>query len=242
MVGKVIVYGATGGIGSVTARLLSERGVKLHLVARDVEKLSALADELGASATSGDVTDSELFERVALEAGPVCDGLVYAIGTINLRSLGRLAEPDFLNDFRINALGAALAVKSALPALKKSEAGAAVVLYSSIAATQGFAMHGSIGMAKGAVSGLALSLAAELAPSVRVNAIAPSLTRTPLASGMLSNEKLAESLAAAHPLERLGTADDVAQLTVFLLSNEAGWVTGQIFGVDGGRSTLRTKG
>jgi NAD(P)-dependent dehydrogenase (short-subunit alcohol dehydrogenase family) len=96
-------------------------------------------------------------------------------------------------------------------------------------------------MAKGAVSGLTLSLAAELAPKVRVNAIAPSLTRTPLAQSLLSSEQMATAIAGLHALQRLGTADDVASLTAFLLSEEADWMTGQIISVDGGRSTLRTK-
>jgi NAD(P)-dependent dehydrogenase (short-subunit alcohol dehydrogenase family) len=170
------------------------------------------------------------------------DGLVYAVGTINLRSLQRLTEADFLNDFRVNALGAALAIQAALPALKKSTGIASVVLFSSVAALQGFALHGSIGMAKGAVNGLTLSLASELAPRVRVNAIAPSLTRTQLAKELLSNVQMAASIAEMHALQRLGNPEDIAAITAFLLSPEADWITGQIIGVDGGRSTLRTKG
>ena len=242
MAGRIIVYGATGGIGSATARLLADRGRELHLVARDTARLGALADELEAGFTVGDVTESGLFDRVAEEAGTSCDGLVYAVGTITLRSIQRLSERDFLDDFRINVLGAALAIKAILPALERSEHGASVVLYSSIAASQGFAMHGSIGASKGGVNGLTLSLAAELAPAVRINAIAPSLTRTPLAASMLANQKLAESIAAAHPLERLGTPEEIAKMSVFLLSEDAGWITGQVIGIDGGRSTLRTKG
>jgi NAD(P)-dependent dehydrogenase (short-subunit alcohol dehydrogenase family) len=187
------------------------------------------------------VSDGELFSRVAQDAGKPLDGLVYAVGTINLGSIRRLREADFLNDFRINAMGAALAVQAALPALKRSTGVASVVLFSSVAAVQGFALHASIGMAKGAVAGLTLSLAAELAPQVRVNAIAPSLTQTPLAEGMLSNERMAASLAGLHPLERLGTPEDIAALAAFLLSPDADWITGQIIGVDGGRSSLRIK-
>ncbi len=238
---KVIIYGGSGGIGSATARLLRERGYHLHLVGRSEAKLAPIATELGASFTTGDVTDASLFSRAANEAGEVLDGLVYAVGTINLRSFQRLTEADYLNDFRLNALGAALAIQAALPALKKSTGVASVVLFSSIAARQGFSFHASMGMAKGAVSGLTLSLAAELAPKVRVNAIAPSLTRTPLAEGILSSEQMAASMAGLHAMQRLGTPADMAALAAFLVSPEAGWITGQIIGVDGGRSTLRTK-
>jgi len=116
-----------------------------------------------------------------------------------------------------------------------------VVLFSSVAARQGFTFHASMGMAKGAVDGLTISLAAELASKVRVNAIAPSLTRTPLAEGLLSNDQMAKALAGLHALERLGMPEDVGALSAFLLSPEADWITGQVIGVDGGRSTLRTK-
>jgi len=210
-------------------------------VGRSEDKLSASAAELGASFTVGDVTDSDLFARVEREAPEVLDGLVYAVGTINLRNFQRLTDVDFLNDFWVNAVGAALAVQASLAALKRSSGVASVVLFSSVAAVQGFSLHASMGMAKGAVSGLTLSLAAELAPKVRVNAIAPSLTRTPLAQSLLSSEQMAGAIAGLHALQRLGTAQDIASLTSFLVSEEADWITGQIISVDGGRSTLRTK-
>ncbi len=241
MARRIVIYGGSGGIGSATARVLHARGDHLHLVGRSDERLAAIAAELGAGFTTGDVSDGNLFSRVAEEAEGPWDGLVYAVGTINLRSLQRLTESDFLNDFRVNAMGAALAVQAGLPALKRSAGAASVVLFSSVAARQGFTFHASMGMAKGAVGGLTLSLAAELAPKVRVNAIAPSLTRTPLAQGILSTEQTAASLAGLHAMRRLGSTDDMAALSAFLLSPEADWITGQVIGVDGGRSTLRTK-
>lgn len=239
---KIVIYGGCGGIGSATAKILRARGYDLHLIGRSQEKLAAMAAEVGASFTIGDVLDSSLFSRVTEEAGEVLAGLVYAAGTINLRSLQRLTENDFLNDFRVNAMGAALAVQAALPALKKSPEVAAVVLFSSVAAVQGFSLHASMSMAKGAVAGLTLALAAELAPKVRVNSIAPSLTRTPLTAGILTSDKIASGIAGLHALQRLGTANDLAPLTAFLLSPESDWITGQIFSVDGGRSTLRSNG
>lgn len=242
MTRKIIIYGAAGGIGTATAHLLHQRGNDLHLVGRTEETLRAVADELDASYTVGDVQDSALFDQVADDAGEHIAGLIYAVGTINLKGLSRFSAEEFLADYQINAMGAALAIQSALPALKRSEDTASIVLFSSVATQQGFTFHASVGMAKGAVNGLTLSLAAELAPKVRVNAIAPSLTQTPLAKGILRNEKISASIAEMHAMQRLGEADDVAQLAAFLVSPESSWITGQIIGVDGGRSMLRTKG
>lgn len=242
MPGRVLIVGGTGGIGSATARLLHDQGYQLHLVGRSEEKLVPLAQQLGAGYTRGEIEEDDFFSRVGRDAGAPLDGLVYAVGTIKLAGLAQLTESDLANDMRLNAIGAALAVQAALPALRRSGSGASVVLFSSVAAQQGFSAHSSISMAKGAVAGLTLALAAELAPSIRVNAIAPSLTRTPLARGVLSSETVAASLAGQHPLQRLGAPEDIAALTAFLLSSNASWITGQILGVDGGRSTLRTKG
>jgi NAD(P)-dependent dehydrogenase (short-subunit alcohol dehydrogenase family) len=160
-----------------------------------------------------------------------------------LKPLHRLTDADALRDFEINALGAFRAVQAALPALKASaQATASILFFSTVAVGQGFALHASVAMAKGAIEGLTRSLAAELAPKIRVNAIAPSLTKTPLANFITQNEPTAQAIAALHPLRRLGEPDDVAALAALLLSPEAGWITGQVMGVDGGRSSLRTKG
>lgn len=242
---RVILYGGTGGIGRATATALRRRGYRLHLAARDAGRLEAAASELGETTfTAGDVTDPDFFKRVTEEAGPELGGLVYAVGTINLRPLAKLTIQDAEADFRINALGAFLAIQSAAPVLKASagEAGVGVVLFSTVAVAQGFPAHASVAMAKGAVEGLALSLAAELSPQIRVNVVAPSLTRTPLSASITNSATLASGIAAMHALQRLGTPEDIAGLASFLVSEEAAWITGQVVGVDGGRSALRTKG
>lgn len=242
MAGKVLIYGGNGGIGAATARALKARGYELHLVGRDAGRLEGLAGELDAGCTAADILEDGAIARVTEAAGPTLAGLVFAVGTINLKPLARLTAEDFARDFAVNAMSAALAVQAALPALKAHDGTASVVLFSSVAVQQGFAAHASIGMAKGAVEGLTRSLAAELAPDIRVNAVAPSLTRTPLAQALTGNARMSEAIAALHPLPRLGEAEDVAGLAAFLVSDEAGWITGQVFGVDGGRSSLRTKG
>jgi NAD(P)-dependent dehydrogenase (short-subunit alcohol dehydrogenase family) len=238
----IIIVGGSGGIGSALARRLAAAGRALHLIGRDGARLSATAAETGASHAVADVGDRGALADAIAAAGGVAAGLVYAVGSITLKPLARITDDDIERDFRLNALGAFRSVQLALPALKANPEVSSVVLFSSIAVTQGFTSHASIGMAKGAVEGLTLSLAAELAPKLRVNCIAPSLTQTPLAAGLTANAQMASAIAALHPLQRLGEADDIAALAAFLLGPDSGWITGQIIGVDGGRSTLRTKG
>lgn len=242
MTAKVLIWGGTGGIGAATARALAGRDVPLHLVGRDPGKLADLAREIGCTTSQADVEDDSAFARVSAEAGDALAGLVYAVGSINLRPLARLTAADFARDFRLNALGAALAVQAALPGLKAHAGTSAVVLFSSVAVAQGFSAHASVSMAKGAVEGLTRALAAELAPKIRVNAIAPSLTDTPLAAGLTANPQVAASIAQLHALPRLGKPGDMAALAAFLLSDQADWMSGQVIAVDGGRSRLRTKG
>ncbi|MGL4488831.1 MAG: SDR family NAD(P)-dependent oxidoreductase [Rhizobiaceae bacterium] len=237
-----LIFGGSGGIGSNLARRMVSAGNTVHLTGRNSARTESLAKELGATFTIGDVRDERHIKSAVEEAGPSLDGLAYAIGTINLKPLGRLTDADFIADYTINALGAAKAVQAALPALKASSGTASVLLFSSIAVAQGFASHASISMAKGAIEGLTRALSAELAPKIRVNAIAPSLTDTPLASAITGNAAIAQGVAALHAIPRLGTSDDVAALGALLLGDQSGWITGQVMAVDGGRSRARTKG
>ena len=238
MKGKVLIYGGSGAVGSETARILKSKGYDLHLVGSNKEKLEIVARELNASMSVADVLDVKSFERVSQEAGDELVGLIYAVGTINLKSLKRLEEQDFINDFQINALGAALAIKSSMSALRKGEG--SVVLFSSVAVGQGLPLHSSLSMSKGAVEGLVRSLSAELAPYVRVNGIAPSIfTDSELSSPLLRDQSRIDAMASKHALKKLGNPNDISQLTAFLITKESSWITGQIIGIDGGRSVIQ---
>lgn len=242
MQGKLVIFGGTGGIGLATARALHAEGHALHLVGRDAARLEEVSAALSASFTAGDVTDAGLFARVAEAAGPVVKGLVYAVGSINLKPVARLTDADLRQDFDLNALGAFRAVQALLPAMKACEGTAGVVLFSTVAVAQGFTAHASVAMAKGAIEGLTRALAAELAPKIRVNCLAPSLTKTPLARALTGNEAMASAIAQMHALQRLGEPEDIAPMAALLAGDKAGWITGQVIGIDGGRSALRTKG
>ncbi len=240
MTAPILILGASGGIGASLARRLHARGQPLHLAARKSDDLAALGRELSAPVSTLDVLDEKELEATVRVAGQdgALGGLAYCIGSIVIKPLARSSAEDFLDAFRLNTVGAALAVRAAAPALKKARG--AVVLFSTVAVQQGFGNHAVIAAAKGGVEGLARSLAAELAPAVRVNCIAPSLVQTPLAAPLLSNPKVAEGIAAMHPLGRLGEPEDVAALADLLLAPDSGWISGQVIGVDGGRSSLRT--
>ncbi len=165
----------------------------------------------------------------------VIDGVIYAPGSINLKPFHLLKMEDFQNDFHLNTLGAVKVLQALYPKLRKSES-ASVVLFSTVAVQKGMNFHSSIAMAKGAIEGLTRSLAIEWAPKIRVNAIAPSLVNTPLASKITGNAKAMEMTIEKHPLKRIGDASDIAEMAMFLLSSRSGWMTGQVLAVDGGLS------
>ena len=169
------------------------------------------------------------------------DGLVYCPGSINLRPFRGLKPEAFTNDFEINVMGAVRTLQQVQPLLMASEQ-SSVVFFSTVAVQTGMPFHASVAAAKGALEGLGRSLAAEWAPKVRVNVIAPSITDTPLANRFLNNDVKKEKAALRHPLKRVGTTTDVAQLAAFLLSEKSSWMTGQVLGLDGGMSALNVQG
>lgn len=166
------------------------------------------------------------------------DGFAYCPGTINLKPFHGLKLEDFQMDFEVNVKGAIKTLQPIVKQLKK-QGNASIVFFSTVAVQQGMPFHSSVAASKGALEGLTRSLAAELAPHVRVNCIAPSVTDTPLASRILSSEEKKEASGKRHALNRVGSADEVARLAAFLLSDESGWMTGQIIGLDGGMSAIR---
>ena len=164
------------------------------------------------------------------------DGLVYFPGTINLKPFRSLKSTDFQQDFEINVLGAIHAIQSYAKQLKE---GSSIVLFSTVAVQTGMPFHSTVSVAKGAVEGLTRALAAEFAPKIRVNCIAPSLTQTKLAGRLLNSEEKIEAMANKHPLKKIGSPKDLANALEFLLSDNSSWVTGQILAVDGGMSRLK---
>ncbi len=224
-----LIIGGNSGIGFATARLLKLQGNNVIAAARTAGPL----EEIGIPVQPFDATNP-----APLDLPPTLDGLIYFPGSITLKPFHRLTAQDFLHDFQVNFLGAVSALQAALPALKASSS-ASIVLFSTIAASQGMPFHASIAAAKGAIEGITLSLAAELAPKIRVNAIAPSLTDTPLAGSLLNSETKREAAAKRHPLQRVGDPEDVAHLVSFLLSDLSKSFTGQILRPDGGLSSIR---
>ena len=233
MQGKnILIIGASSGIGHALALNLQAQGATLFTAGR------RQPEGVQSTHMMWDIMTQPAAE--ALNQLPdVLHGLVYAPGSINLKPFQRLSVDDYRNDLEINVLGAVAAVHAAYAPLKKSK-GASIVLFSTVAAKLGMSLHSSVSVAKSAVEGLTKALAAEFAPyNMRVNAVAPSLTDTPLAGFLLEGETKRDAANKRHPLNRVGTPDDIAGMAAYLLSDQASWITGQIIGVDGGMGSLK---
>ena len=236
---NIIIFGATGAIGRSIAHQLHSEGASLFLAARDDEECATLAAQLGARHGHFSASDEASISAIVAKAqqeGPIT-GLIWAVGSILLKPLAKLTANDFDATFQVNVTSAALAIQAAAPSLKQAQG--SVLLFSSVAASQGFTNHAAIGAAKAGVEGLAKALAAEFSPDVRVNVIAPSLSLSKMAEPLLANDAMAKGLAQMHPLGRLGRPDDFSALVSLLLDAEkSGWITGTVLAVDGGRGSL----
>ena len=225
---KYLIIGASSGVGSALLHVLNADQHQVFTASRR-EVVGSYAH------IPFDLTKDELNLSLLPDS---LDGLAYCPGSINLKPFHRITDQDFMEEFNLNVMGAIRVVRSVLPLLKNSQQ-SSIVFFSTIAAQQGMPFHSSIAVAKGALEGLTRSLAAEFAPKIRVNCIAPSLTNTPLAARLLSSDEKKKASDERHPLKRIGEAEDVARLAAFLLSSQSSWITSQIIHADGGLSSIR---
>jgi 3-oxoacyl-[acyl-carrier protein] reductase len=230
---NILLIGGSYGIGKAIAQSM-QFDCNIYIAARTSEHISDLRVNYISFDAATDTLDIS-------QLPAVLDGLVFCPGSINLRPFKGIKPETFESDLQINFIHMVKVVQTVLPQLMASEQ-ASIVLFSSVAASMGMPFHTSVAAAKGAIEGFAKALAAEYAPKIRVNVIAPSLTDTPLADKFLNNEVKKEKSAERHPLKRFGQPEDLAQMAEFLLSNKSTWITGQIFHVDGGMSTLLVNG
>ncbi|RAJ26916.1 SDR family NAD(P)-dependent oxidoreductase [Pedobacter cryoconitis] len=231
---NILVVGGSSGIGLSLVKMLHQQDANIYVASRSAsEDWPADIQYLQCDVTGN-------LDRIVDFLPTELHGLVYSVGSINLKPFNRLTEDDFLNDYRINVLGAARIIQQAVKQLRNAGV-ASIVLISSVAAKTGMPYHASIAAAKAAVEGLAVSLAAEFAAlQIRVNVVAPSLTDTPLAHNLLSSAEKREASAKRHPLGKVGQPEDISKLIAFLLSEESSWMTGQVIGIDGGLGKLKT--
>lgn len=229
--GNYLVVGASSGIGQAITIQLAAEG---HHVFATYQK-----NQFTSSANITTFNLNVLDEQLDFSNLPAAlDGLVYCPGSINLRPFSRITPYDFTQDFNLQVGGAIKVIQAVLPALKNS-GNASIILFSTVAVQLGLNFHTQVSVSKGAIEGLTKALSAELAPSIRVNCIAPSLTDTPLAASLLNTEQKVEANALRHPLKRIGKVNDISEMACFLLSNKSSWITGQVMHVDGGMSAIK---
>jgi NAD(P)-dependent dehydrogenase (short-subunit alcohol dehydrogenase family) len=229
---NILIVGASSGIGRQTAIQLAADG---HRVYGTFHK-SQVEEENNISYHQLNILeDKSDFSFIPQQL----DALLYCPGSISLRPFGRIKPEDFVADFQLQVGGAIKTIQAALPMLKNSES-ASIVLFSTVAVQLGLGFHSQVAASKGAIEGLCRALAAEFAPKIRVNCIAPSLTDTALAAGLLNSAEKKEANAQRHPLKKIGKPEDIANLACFLLSDKSSWMTGQILHLDGGIGVIRS--
>jgi 3-oxoacyl-[acyl-carrier protein] reductase len=226
---NILLIGGSYGIGLAIAKEMANDNT-IYIASRTSETISDLNIHYIPFDASTDVLDTS-------KLPDVIDGLVYCPGSINLRPFKGLKPESFESDLQINFISLVKVIQTVLPNLMASNQ-SSIVLFSTVAVSMGMPFHTSVSAAKGAIEGFAKALAAEYAPKIRVNVIAPSLTDTPLANKFLNSEEKKEKSAQRNPMKKVGTSEDIAQMASFLLSDKSSWISGQIFHVDGGMSTL----
>ncbi len=227
-----LIIGGSSGIGSALVAQLIEEG---HQVFATYNTHPVTSSFPNLSYYPLNVLDETLNLSFLPEK---LDGIAFCPGAIQLKPFARIQPADFIADYHLQVVGAIKVIQGALPALKNAEQ-ASIVLFSTVAVQLGLNFHSLVSASKGAIEGLTKSLAAELAPKIRVNAIAPSLTNTPLASSLLNSDQKMEANAERHPLKRVGKPEDISAMAAFLLSPKTSWMTGQILSVDGGMGTIK---
>lgn len=227
-----LIVGGSSGIGQALVKKLNDQGCTVYATYNKSEISSNLEN---VKYTHLDITQEDIDLSFLPE---IVDGVVYCPGSINLLPFHRIKPTDFVEDYKLQVVGAVKVFQQVFSKLKKSE-NASVVLFSTVAVQTGFNFHSQVAASKGAIEGLTKALAAEWAPKIRVNAIAPSITKTSLAEKFLSTEEKIKANAERHPLKKIGSAADIANMASFLLGEESTWITGQIMTVDGGISSLK---
>ncbi len=236
---KILVFGGSGSIGKALAIKLKENNYSPIIISRNENELKNISANINCDYRVCDVLNTNKIKEISEEFTDDIFGLAYCVGSINLKPLKNTKDQDFIDSFKINTLGAINVIKHNQESITKNNG--SILLYSTIAVKQGFTNHTVISTAKGAIEGLTLSLAAEFAPKIRVNCIAPSLTDAKMTQKIISNETIKKAIENMHPLPKIGSGDDFSDIGSFLLSSKNSWITGQIFHIDGGRSTLRIK-
>jgi NAD(P)-dependent dehydrogenase (short-subunit alcohol dehydrogenase family) len=227
---NVLIIGASSGIGNALALQLAKQEFRVFGTYNHTESVSTENIDFHHL--------NVLNEELDLSFVPdELHGLVYCPGSINLKPFHRIKPAEFAEDLQLQTIGAIKVIQQVLPKLKAGKG--SIVLFSTVAVQQGFNFHSQVAVSKGAIEGLTRALAAELAPTVRVNCVAPSLTDTPLAEKLLNSDQKREANAERHPLKRIGTSEDIANAAAFLLSEDSSWMTGQIMKVDGGMSAIK---
>ncbi len=229
---KIVIVGASSGIGQSLAKQQTDEGNQVY---GTFYKANTSSSQDTFTLNYLNVLDEQPDVSFAPD---IIDGLVYCPGSITLKPFARLKHEDFLADYQLQLIGAVKVIQALLPKLKNA-AHPSIVLFSTLAVQSGLSFHSLVSSSKGAIEGLTKALAAEFAPKIRVNCIAPSITNTPLAAGLLSTEEKKLANAQRHPLKKIGEPEDLANLASFLLSEKSGWITGQVIHADGGMSTLR---